>query len=210
MFPPLRTFVARGGITWTRLAQLRDVDLSMVTATARREISAAELVRAAIGGDEEAFATIVEQHRVSMTRVAYLVCGSADLAEEAVQAAWPIVWRRLSTVRDPDRIGAWLASVAVNEARQLVRRRLRRSVVEISVASRDTDVASDPSANVADIDLARALSKLSPEDRSLLALRYVAGVDSFELGRSLGMSASGTRRRLARLLARLRTELGDA
>ena len=50
---------------------------------------------------------------------------------------------------------------------------------------------------------------MSPEDRALIALRYVAGFDSTELARALQMSPSGTRARLARLLGRLRSELGD-
>jgi RNA polymerase sigma factor (sigma-70 family) len=60
------------------------------------------------------------------------------------------------------------------------------------------------------IDLRRALLTLDPVDRSLVALRYVAGLDSSELGGAMGMSASGVRARLARILERLRTELGDA
>jgi DNA-directed RNA polymerase specialized sigma24 family protein len=43
----------------------------------------------------------------------------------------------------------------------------------------------------------------------LLALRYVAGLDSFELAGQVHMSPSGTRARLARLLSRLRRELDD-
>jgi len=48
---------------------------------------------------------------------------------------------------------------------------------------------------------------LSAEDRSLLALRYVAGLDSTEIAAHLGGSASGIRSRLARLLDRLRVDL---
>jgi len=182
--------------------------MSAAFATTVRDLSPEGLVRAAVSGDELAFATIIDRHRASMTRVAYVVCGDADLAEEAVQASWPIVWRRLPSLREPNRLGAWLASIAVNEARQLVRRRRRRSIVEIAVAIRDTDTAPDPSHRVEDLDLVRALADLNPEDRALLALRYIAGLNSAELGKALGMSASGLRRRLARLLARLRTELG--
>lgn len=175
-----------------------------------RDGSPSSLIQAAVAGDEHAFAVIVDRHRVSMVRVAFVVCGDADLAEEAVQAAWPIAWQRLGSVRDPERLGAWLASVAVNEARQVVRRRQRRAIVEISVATHERSTAADPSASVADIDLARALANLDPEDRAILALRYVAGLNSSELGPAVGMSPSGLRRRLARLLERLRTELGDA
>lgn len=176
------------------------------------------LVERACRGDETAFARIVHLHHADMTRVAFVVCGDPLVAEEAVAAAWPIVWRRLGSLREPDRLRPWLCSVAANEARQLVRGRRRRAVVEIPVdASLDDRPAAgtglragDPSLRATDLDLAAALARLAPDDRALLALRYVAGLNSTELGRALGMSASGTRARLARLLAQLREELGDA
>jgi RNA polymerase sigma-70 factor (ECF subfamily) len=168
----------------------------------------AAAVALAVTGDEAAFATIIRAHHDDMTRVTFLICGDLDVADEAVQAAWSIVWRKLGTLRDPARLRSWLVSIAANEARQLVRRRRRRTVTELAVA----DAAApgiDPAARVADLDLADALARLDPEDRALLALRYVAGFDSTELARATGRSASGTRARLARLLDRLRTELED-
>ena len=57
------------------------------------------------------------------------------------------------------------------------------------------------------LDLRNALNRLSPDDRALLALRYVAGLDSTELSRAIGLSPSGTRARLGRLLSTLREEL---
>jgi RNA polymerase sigma factor (sigma-70 family) len=102
-------------------------------------------------------------------------------------------------------------SIAANEARQAARRRRRHGVVERSAGGAGADaVHADPAARVADLDLADALARLDPDDRALLALRYVAGFDSTELARATGRSASGTRARLARLLDRLRTELRDA
>ena len=177
-------------------------------ATAAAE-SAEGLVRLAVDGDEAAFATIVRRHHDDMVRVSFVVSGSYDLAEEATAAAWPIVWKRLGSLREPDRLRAWLCSVAANEARQLVRRRKRRSVREIPVDELYGGWSADPAGRSTDLDLANALAKLAPEDRALIALRYVAGLNATELGRATGMSASGTRARLARLLARLRKELGD-
>ena len=159
-------------------------------------------------GDETAFARIINAHHDDMTRVCFVICGDLDVADEAVQAAWPIVWRKLGSLRDPDRLRPWLVSIAANEARQLVRRRRRRTVVELAmVGSMGSGV--DPAGQVGDLDLANALARLDPDDRALLALRYVAGFDSTELARATGRSPSGTRARLARLLGRLRTELSD-
>ena len=169
---------------------------------------AAMTVADAAAGDADALARIVGAHHDDMARICFVICGDPDLAQDAVQAAWPIAWRKLGSLRDPAALRPWLMSVAANEARQMVRRQRRHPVVEIEVAdvgSRHGDPANDPAL----ADLATALRRLSPEDRALLALRHVAGFDATEIGRALGMSPSGVRSRLARLIARLRTELED-
>ncbi|MDH4141677.1 MAG: sigma-70 family RNA polymerase sigma factor [Chloroflexota bacterium] len=178
--------------------------------TSSADENSAGLMRLAAGGDEAAFARIVDAHHADMSSVCFVVTGGdPELTAEAVQSAWPIAWRKLATIREPERLRPWLISIAVNEARQLSRRRRRGRVLEISVAMDPTATTPDPASRAGDIDLHNALARLKPEDRELIALRYVAGFDSTELARAIGMSPSGTRARLARLLARLRSELGD-
>jgi RNA polymerase sigma factor (sigma-70 family) len=181
----------------------------MTSIPSQMDESLASAVAQATAGDEAAFARIVRAHHGDMTRVCFVICGDLDLADEAVGAAWPIVWRKLGSLRDPDRLRPWLVSVAANEARLLLRRQRRRSVVELTLATTSGFGSMDPSGRSDDIDLVNALARLDPDDRALLALRYVAGFDSTELARATGRSASGTRARLARLLDRLRTELSD-
>ena len=74
----------------------------------------------------------------------------------------------------------------------------------------DVGLGRDPGADPGLVDLAVALRRLSPDERTLLGLRYVAGFDAGEIGRALGLSASGVRSKLSRLVARLRSELDDA
>jgi RNA polymerase sigma-70 factor, ECF subfamily len=182
----------------------------MVTMTGSASETAAALLRLAASGDEVAFARIVDAHHADMTSVCFVITGGdGELTAEAVQAAWLIAWRKLGTLREAERLRPWLVSIAVNEARQLARRRRRGQVLEISVALDSAATAPDPAAGAGDIDLRNAIARLKPEDRALIALRYVAGFDSNELSRALGMSPSGTRARLARLLSELRLELGD-
>jgi RNA polymerase sigma factor (sigma-70 family) len=181
----------------------------MAVMTSSMEDAIARALALAATGDESAFARIVDAHHGDMTRVCFAICGDLDLADEAVQAAWPIAWRKLGTLHDPERLRPWLVAIAANEARQLVRHRRRRRLVEMSVPHANPGDTLDPAVRAADLDLAEAFSRLSPDDRTLLALRYVAGFDSTELGRATGRSASGTRARLARLLERLRSELAD-
>ena len=168
----------------------------------------ASIVADAAAGDTTAFARIVRAYHDDMARVCQVICGDPDLAQDAAQAAWPIAWRKLGTVREPDKLRSWLISVAANEARQLLRRQHRDRIVEIEVADVGSD-ADDPGTREDVADLMVAVRRLSTEDRTMLALRYVAGFDATEIGRAMGMSASGVRTRLSRLLTRLRLEVGD-
>ncbi len=171
------------------------------------------MIRLAAAGDTVAFARLVAAYHRDMVRVAFVVCGgSQDLADDAVQAAWAIAWRKLRSVRDPDRVKPWLVSVAANEARQMWRREHRRYVTEIDVAAYDEasdPTAFDPGEEASEIDLRRALRHLSADERMLLALHYEAGLDSAEIGGIYRRPASTVRGQLARLLARLRKELAD-
>jgi RNA polymerase sigma-70 factor (ECF subfamily) len=168
----------------------------------------ARVLAAAVAGNVDALERIVVTHHADMSRIAFVVCGDVDLAAEAVQSAWHIAWRKLGSVRQPDRLRQWLMSVAANEARQLVRKRRGRQLVEIEVADVGTNIG-DPSARAVSLDLEAAMRRLSPDDRAILALRHVGGYDATEIGRALGMPPASVRTRLARTIARLRTELSD-
>jgi RNA polymerase sigma factor (sigma-70 family) len=147
----------------------------------------AATVADAIAGDTMAFARIV-------------------LAQDAAQAAWPIAWRKLGSLRDPDKLRPWLVSIAANEARQMIRRLHRDRIVPIEIADIRSDVA-DPAWRSADDELVSAIRRLPVEDRTLIALRYVSGFDASEIGPIVGLSASGVRTRLSRIVARLRKEV---
>ena len=172
------------------------------------DVAIATTVQLAAAGDEVAFARIVAAHRAEMVRVAYVVCGDWDLAQDAAQAALWIAWRKLPSLRDPQRLRPWLMSVVANEARAILRRQRRHPVVELTIASHGIG-ADDPGDEIGQVDLSNALHRLGPDDRALVALRYLADLDSTEIGSLTGRSASGVRTRLARVLDRLRKELDD-
>ena len=79
-----------------------------------------------------ALALLIAENHDPMVKVAYVIVGDAELAREAAQVAWTVAWPRLRSLRDPERDPPWLVAIAANEARQLIRRERRRTVVEIS------------------------------------------------------------------------------
>jgi RNA polymerase sigma factor (sigma-70 family) len=167
----------------------------------------AGIVESAAGGDTVAFGRIVADHDDEMYRICMAVGRDPAIAADAVQSAWSIAWRKLGTLRQPERLRPWLVSVAVNEVKKLLKQRQRRDSVELPLGEVDRSGGIDPDTGIAAFDLRAALERLEPEDRALLAMRYVAGFNATELSVALGLSPSGTRTRLERLLARLREEL---
>ena len=178
-----------------------------MTGTADSDVAA--VVATAARGDEVAFGRIVAAHHDDMRRVCVFITHDDALADDATQAAWSIVWRKLGSVREPDRLRPWLVSVAANEARKLVKRQRRHPEVEIIPTATEGPDDIDPATGIAGIDLRTAMRRLDPDDRALLAMRYVAGFNATELASAIGLSPPGTRARLSRLLARLRQDLSD-
>lgn len=172
------------------------------------DLATTKAVERAAAGDEVAFARIVATHRAEMVRVAYVVCGDWDLAQDATQTALVNAWRKLPSLRDPASLRPWLMAVVANEARAIVRRERRHPVIELTVAG-DPAGSNGPTDGIDQIDLGNALRRLSTDDRALVALRYVADLDSCEIGLVTGRSASGVRTRLSRILDRLRKDLDN-
>ena len=179
--------------------------MGAMAGTAEQDLGS--VIESAAEGDEVAFGRIVAAYQEQMYCICVVICRDRSLAEEAVQSAWPKIWRRLGTLREQDKLRPWVVSVAVNEAKSLLRKRRRRSDIEVAVDTSDQPGGTDPATGVVGIDLRDAMRRLDPDDRALLTMRYVFGFDATELSHATGISPSGTRTRLERLLARLRREL---
>jgi RNA polymerase sigma-70 factor (ECF subfamily) len=167
-----------------------------------------ELLERARSGEREAFTELVERHHPELVRIAYAVIGDLDGARDAAQVAWIKAWQRLGTVREPERLRPWLIAIVANEARQHVRARGRRRLREIAPVDPGEAIDSGADASADRFDLRSAIGRLDPAERELLALRYLAGLSAEEIGAAKGLSASGIRSRLSRLIARLREDLG--
>jgi RNA polymerase sigma-70 factor (ECF subfamily) len=167
----------------------------------------ASLIASAVAGDEVAFRRIIAAHHDDMRRVAVYITRDRFLAEEATQAAWLIAWKKLGRVRDEDHLRPWLVSVTAYEAKRVLRNRRRQATVEVATDAVTDQRGTDPATDAGALDLRAALDRLDPDERALLAMKYGAGFDSNELAMATGISPSGTRSRIERLLKRLREEL---
>lgn len=84
--------------------------------------SVSALVAAAAEGGQDAWNELVDRYNGLVWSVARGYGLSSADAADVVQTTWLRLVERLSTIRDPERVGAWLATTARNECRQTLRR----------------------------------------------------------------------------------------
>ena len=155
-----------------------------------------ELIEAAQRGDQAAFVDLVRSRGDRLFAIAYRILRDVDRAEDAVQDALVIAWRDLPSLRDPDRFDAWsqrlLANVCIAHAG-----RERRRIANLRLLPIDGPASPDELLSVADRDqLDRAFRRLTPEERTILALRYYLGYEPTEIAELLGAPAGTVRSRL--------------
>lgn len=138
-----------------------------------------------------------------------------DAAEDVTQDALVRAWRDLPRLRDDDRFLAWTRRILVRCARDLQRRdgRRRRLVRVDAIDARGPDDAGDDDHAAATdrmTDIHRALSRLTLEQRAVVALHYLADLSLVDVAATLGIPLGTAKSRLHAGLGVLRRELGDA
>jgi len=171
------------------------------------------LVARAREGDRLAFGTLVERHQRAALRVAAVISGSTEEANDIVQDGMVKVYRGLGTYRGSSPVRSWMLRVVANQAKNHVRGRVRRIRRDDRHASRELRVAVGAEAEAIDRieheQLAVALGRLRAHDRSVLGCRFVADLSEAETAEVLGIAIDTVKSRTSRALGRLRTELGE-
>ena len=138
----------------------------------------------------------------SVLRTAFLVLHDRGRAEEVTQDAFLRLyerWRGVVPIEHPE---AWVRRVAVRAAvRSAKQARLR------SAPAPDED--SPTWDELPDVDLARAVSSLAPQQRAAVALFYFDDLPVEEVAHHLGVSSSTAKQHLFRARSRLATLLTE-
>lgn len=170
-----------------------------------------ELVRRSLAGETAAFAQLVEKHQRLVFGVALGGARDAAIAEEVAQEAFVEAWRELPRLRDPGRVGTWIAGIARNLARSwartAARRRARTPAVSAELAAAPSTPLDDALARESQALVRRALDEIPAAYREVLVLFYVQGRSVGEVAAGLGISEELAKQRLHRGRRALRTSL---
>jgi RNA polymerase sigma-70 factor, ECF subfamily len=155
-----------------------------------------DLVELARHGDREAFAILVHQVSDQLYAVAYRILRDPGLAEDALQNALVLTWRRLPHLRDVDRFEAWSHRILVHACydESTLTREWRANVRALPV---DQPSATDDTRLVADRDeLERAFARVPVDQRAVFVLHHYLGLPLVEIAQLLEIPAGTARSRL--------------
>jgi len=177
-------------------------------------LSDADLLRAHLDGDAQAFAVLVRRHRDRLWAVALRTIGDREEAADAVQDALLSAHRNAAKFRGDSAVTTWLHRIVVNACLDRIRRRQAHPTVPLPDGNRDGDrpSAPEPAAPAEDHDTAlvvrQALADLPAEQRAAIVLVDVQGYPVAEAAEILGVAEGTIKSRCARGRARMALTLG--
>jgi RNA polymerase sigma-70 factor, ECF subfamily len=155
---------------------------------------------------------LCSRYAPKVSRFAAMVSRGSQEADDLAQDALLRAVRAIGSF-DPAKgsVDAWLWRIVVNSGRDSARRReLARGLLERLVfsAPRESETVEEAVlTRMRDADLHAQIRLLPHRDRTLIALRYGAGLDTDEVGAAMGLSADSAGKAIRRALARLRARL---
>jgi RNA polymerase sigma factor (sigma-70 family) len=148
------------------------------------------------GGDEPAFEALLRRHGPMVYRVCWRILQHGQDAEDAFQATFLLLARKLATVRKRESLASWLHGVARRAALKARAQTATRRRHERQAANSATAPADDLSARELRTALDTELAALPEKWRLALILCYLEGRTQDEAAAQLGWSKSTMRRRL--------------
>lgn len=161
----------------------------------------ADLVARAQRGDLSAFEDLIRSRLDRLFRTACGILGDPSEAEDAAQEACITAWQKLPTLREADRLDAWLGRVLLNTCRMRLRtrRRVREITMDEGRATGDPPDGGRMVERAEDVDrVARALDQVSADDRALLLLHHVHNERVETIATTLGIPTGTVKWRLSR------------
>jgi len=178
-----------------------------------------DLVDRVLGGDREAFASLVTRHQKKIFNFMYRMVGERGAAEDLTQEVFLKVYEALPRFRKAAAFSTWLYRIAHNHCLNALKGRGR----EIAVSALTSETANrnpvaaivEPSASPEErlerqelqAVVQGKLAELTPEHRAVLVLRDIQGLSYDEIAAALELEDGTVRSRLHRARMELKEKM---
>lgn len=141
----------------------------------------------------------------SCYRLAAVILGDPEEAEDATHDAAVRAWERWGSLRDPDHFDAWFGRILVNECRdRLRRRRVRRLSVPLPERLAVQTSVDGVDAMAERQALAQAVERLPPDQRIAVVLHFYLDLSAEQVAERTGARVGTVKSRLHYAIRALR------
>jgi RNA polymerase sigma factor (sigma-70 family) len=176
------------------------------------------LVEASLQGDREAFGEIVDRYRALVASIAYSATGDLEATQDLAQDVFVEAWCSLPGLREPAKLGPWLAGIARNLVKGFRRQGARTPTVGGEVFAGVMEMAATAAANPREQAISReeqdllwhTLEGIPEMYREPLIMYYWEGMSGEAVARALAIGEEATRVRLHRGRAMLRERVRES
>jgi RNA polymerase sigma-70 factor (ECF subfamily) len=168
------------------------------------------LAAAALRGDGEAFAALVERYERAVYHLAYRTLRDTEEARDVAQEAFFKAYRSLRTFKPDAKFSTWLFAIAYHACCDRLARRKRFSGEELP--DRADSAAGPERAAIANDDARRlraAIDALPEKYRTVITLYHLQGRQYDEIAKVLGMPMGTVKTHLFRAKEQLRRILSE-
>ncbi len=166
-----------------------------------------ELVADFVGGDDRAFAELVERYRRKVYSLAYQVLGNHLDADEVVQETFVRIYKRRKELADVKYFSTFLLRIASNYSIDVLRKQRGHSQIAEDSSSLPGDIQVDLARRVAtpseDLEnkqlmeeIKRALKELPPKQQLTAVLHDIEGYTKAEIAEVFGCPEATVRSNL--------------
>ena len=176
----------------------------------------AKLIQRVLSGDDTAFSVLVRKYQKPVHALAWRKIGDFHVAEEITQDTFLKAYKRLSTLKEPQKFASWLYVIAANLCKAWLRKKRlwtqpleNANIVQLEKATYSGYVVSENEQTAIEAQrevVKKLLAKLPESERTVITLHYFGEMSSAEIGAFLGVSANTIRSRLRRAQQRLKKE----
>ena len=178
-----------------------------------------KLIQRVLAGDDNAFSVLVRKYQKQVHALAWRKIGDFHIAEEITQDTFLKAYKRLATLKKPQRFASWLYVIAANRCSSWLRKKRLLTQPLEQLEETDNELLqkatysgyvieeNERTAVAAQRDVVKKLlAKLQESERTVITLHYFGEMSCTEIGAFLGVSANTIKSRLRRAQQRLKKE----
>ena len=162
-----------------------------------------KLVKAAMNGDKEAFAQIIESLKIDLYKIAKVRLKDEEDILDAIQDTIVSSYKSIKKLTNPEKFKKWVIKILINKCNDIYLQRKEMSIPFDEVS--ENLIQSENDYN--NLEMEDVLKYLTEEEKMIITLYYLEDYKSKEISWILDMNENTVKTKISRAKSKLKQKL---